>query len=291
MSKLSEDNVKLFYKLMHALLYYANKEYNIIKNIATKEEFFNRDIQETVPLRDKIYKNPNIFDDFVKENPENFDKEDQDIILSWKKFKKGEFFLAKHTKDHSILYSEKEKKAYGVLGISDSFEEMLGNHIPIIMKIVLLPFKEKITYEGIFIPYNIHFGAGIRKNIKLESNAAIQKYGVISSLTSEVYEKRVSDEEMLRFYMASESSMDRYWEEIDSLKDSSKEMETVYHQELARHSARAIKKCLKGDGAKGHFAVLGESVVASGTDNKKLDNNLSGIVPLEKMGWIYKFKI
>lgn len=291
MSKLSEEDVKLFYKLMHALLYYANNKFNIIKNIAIKEEFFKRDIQETVPLRDKIYKNPHVFDDFVKENPENFNNEELDIVLSWKKFKQGEFFLAKHTKDNSIFYNEKEKKAYGVLGILDSFEEMLGSHIPILMKIVLLPFKEKITYEGIFMPYNIHFGGGIRKSMKLGVNEAIQKYGVISSLTSEIQEKSVSDEERLRFCMASEGSMERYWEEIDSLKNKSKEIEAVYNQELARHSARAIKKCLKSGGAKGYFAVLGESVVASGKDNKKLDNNLSDIVPHDKMGWIYRFKI
>ncbi|PIS43096.1 MAG: hypothetical protein COT24_00155, partial [Candidatus Kerfeldbacteria bacterium CG08_land_8_20_14_0_20_40_16] len=102
MSKLSEDDVKLFYKLMHALLFYANKKFNTIKNISTKEDFFKRDIQETVPLRDKIYKNPQVFDDFAKENPENFSKGELDIILSWKKFKQGEFFLAKHTKEYSV---------------------------------------------------------------------------------------------------------------------------------------------------------------------------------------------
>ncbi len=291
MSKLSENDVKLFYKLMHGLLYYANKRFNTIKNISSKEEFFKRDIQETVPLRDKIYKDPKIFDDFAKENPENFSKEELDIILSWKQFKRGEFFLAKHTKEYSVFYNEKEKRAYGVMGILDSFEDLTEGYAPILMQIVLLPFREKITYEGIFMPYNIHFGGGIRKSMKMEVDEAIQKYGVICSLTSEPEQKSNSDEEMLRFYMASESSIDRYWKEINKLKAKSHELEAVYHQELARHSARAIKKNLKIAGIKGYFAVLGESVVASAASNKKLDDNLVGIVPKDKIGWLYRFKI
>lgn len=283
MSKLSEDDVKLFYKLMHALLYYANKKFNVIKNVSTKEEFFKRDIEETVPLRDKIYKNPHILDDFANDNPENFNKEELDIILSWKKFKQGEFFLAKHTKECSVFYNEKEKKAYGVTGILDSFEEMSGGHAPVLMKIVLLPFKDKITYEGIFMPYNIHFGGGIRKSMKLEVGEAIQRYGVICCLNTPHEEKSNSDEEMLRFYMASESGIDRYYQKINTLKTKSKELEAVYNQELARHAARAIKKNLKISGLKGHFAVFGENIVASAINNKNLDNNLADIIPLDKI--------
>lgn len=291
MSKLSEEDVKLFYKLMHSLLFYANKKFNTIKNTASKEEFFKRDIQEIVPLRDKIYKNPQIFGDFVKDNPENFAEEELHIILSWKKFKQGEFFLAKHAKEHSVFYSEKEKKAYGVVGILDSFEELTGGYAPILMQIVLLPFKGKITYEGIFAPYNIHFGGGIRKSMKLEMDEAIQKYGIICSLTTEPEQKSNSDEEMLRFYMGSESSIDRYWKEINALKKKSKGLEAVYHQEISRHSARAIKKSLKNSGVKGHFAVLGGSVVASGINNKHLNDNLENIVPQDKIDRVYRFKI
>ncbi len=243
MSKLPEDDVELFYRLMHALLYYVNKKFNIIKNIDVKEDFFKRDIQETIPLRNKIYKNPQVFDDFVRDNSENFNKDELDIILSWKKFKQGEFFLVKHAKEYSVLYDEKEKKAYGVLCISDSFEDMFGNHIPILMRIVLIPFKEKIIYKGIFVSYNIHFGGEIKKSI--------------------------------------------YWKEINKLKAKSNELEAVHHQELAKHYARAIKKNLKTVGIKGYFAVLGESVVASATSNKKLEDNLMDVVPIDKIGWLY----
>ncbi|MCK5282508.1 MAG: hypothetical protein KAK00_03805 [Nanoarchaeota archaeon] len=182
MSKLSEEDVKLFYKLMHALLFYANKKFNVVKNISSKEELFHVDINETAPLRKNIYKNPEIFDEFVNANPENFSSEELSIVSSWKKFKKGELMLAKHTKEHSIFFDEKEGKAYGVLGITDSFEDMFDGHPPIMINITFLPFKGKITYEGIFMPYNIHFGRGIKSSLKINLGEAIQKYGVITSL-------------------------------------------------------------------------------------------------------------
>ena len=50
--------------------------------------------------------------------------------------------------------------------------------------------------------------------MNLEVGEAIQKYGIISSLNSVPEEKSNSDEEMMRFYMATENSIDRYWKEI-----------------------------------------------------------------------------
>lgn len=291
MSKLSEEDVKLFYKLMHALLFYANKKFNIVKNISSKEEFFQTDINETAPLRKKIYKNPNIFDEFVNANPESFSSEELSIVSSWKKFKQGELMLTKHTKEHSIFFDEKEGKAYGVLGITDSFKDLFEGYAPIMMYIVLLPFKGKITYEGIFMPYNMHFGGGIKSSLKISLGEAIQKYGVITSLDSPIEEKTTSDEDMLRFYMGSGEKMRRYWDEINELRRSSDKLEAVYYQEWAKNAAKPMKKSLKRNNIKGYFAVLDEAIIASAPKPKEIDENIKRIVPEDKLNWVYTFKI
>lgn len=291
MSKLQKEDVELFYKLFHSLLFYANKKFNVLKNWDLKDDIFKMDIQKTIPLRKKLYSGTEIFDDFVNENPENFSSDELDIVASWKKYKSGEFFLAKHTNDCAVFYEEKEKKAYGVLGLNDSFEEMFQGYAPILVKITLLPFKGKITYEGIFSTYNVHFGGNMRRSLKADVDEAIQKFGIITSLEAPVEEKAVSDEEILRFYMKSRDSMNRYWEEINKLRIKSSELEAVYYQEWAKNSARAIKKNLKRNGIKGHFAVLDEAVIASATSPKKLDENAKAVVPEDKLKWIYKFKL
>ena len=291
MSKLPIEDAKLFHKLMDSLLYYTNKKVNAIKNVNSKEEFFQNDIEKTVPLRKKIFANPQIIDDFVKENPENFNENELSTILSWKMQKSGEFFLAKHTRDFSLFYSSEDKKVYGVLGISDSFEEMFHGYAPAFVKITLLPFKGKIIYEGIFFPYTITFGSGMRRSLKLEVDEAIQKYGITDSFDSTPVEKKNSDEELLRFYMKSEDNRKRYWEEIEKLRKTSKDLEAIYHQEEGSISARDIRKSLRINGAKGHFAILCGTVVASGLTKEELEENTKKVVPDDKRSWIYNLKV
>ena len=61
-----------------------------------------------------------------------------------------------------FLAAEQESIAYGVLALSQPFEEVIGPYLPIMVKTVLLPFKDKIVYDGLVTKYNISFGPGIR---------------------------------------------------------------------------------------------------------------------------------
>ena len=291
MAKLSDEDAKLFHKLMDDLLYYANKKINLIKNANSKEEFFKNEIEKTVPLRNKLFANPSLIESFVEENSGRYGSEELRIVSSWKKSKEEEFFLVKHEKEQALMYSPKEKKVYGVLGITDSFSDMFDGYSPIMMKIRLLPFKGKITYEGVFFPYRISFGSSMRSSLKVESDTAIQKYGIIVSFDSAVVEKENSDEEMMRFDVKSQEDRDRYYEEIEELRKKSAMLEAVYHQEEAGIISRNIKKSLKANGIKGHFAVLADAVAASGSNEMELEENIKKIVPENKQSWIYRFKI
>lgn len=291
LNKLSKEDAVLLHKLMNALLFYTNKKLNIIKNVISKEEFFRRDIAETVPLRGKIYSSPDAIAEFVKDNPEQLDDDELRIISSWKNKKNGEFFIAKYTPEYAVFYDSEGKKAYGVAGITDSFEEMFRGHTPIMVKITLLPFKGKITYDGIFMPYPISFGSGMRKSLKLEVDEAIQKYGVLTSFDSAHAEKETSDDDLLRFYMRSEESRERYWKEIGRLRKKSEGLEAIYRQAEGAVFARDIKKRIKSNGVKGFFAILEGTVVASGSTEKELQENVKKIVPANRLSWIYTVKI
>ena len=103
MAKLSPSDVKLFHKLMDALLFYANKKLNIIKNCSTKEDFFKNDIEKTISIRQKIFSESLIIELFIKENPEKFNEEELNIISSWKLSKEGEFFFNQARKRTSFI--------------------------------------------------------------------------------------------------------------------------------------------------------------------------------------------
>jgi len=84
---------------------------------------------------------------------------------------------------------------------------------------------------------------------------------------------------------------DRYCNEIEKLRRKSPELEAVYYQEEAGIASRTIKKSLKLNGIKGHFAVLVDSIVASALTEKELDEKIKELVPKDKQNWIYRFKI
>jgi len=292
MNTLSKEDAILFHKLMNLLILYVNKKVGIIKNATTLKELFNRDIAETYPIRKKIFSDKyNFIDNYQKENPDNLNPEELTIIVSWKKYKTDKFFLIKHLKEYSLFFNSDNQKVYGVKGITDSFEEKFQGYSPVLIEITLIPFKEHLVYDGLFIPYNITFGGGTKRSLKQESEESIQKFGIITNLTSNQIIKQQNDEEMLRFYMKSFDNKMRYEENITQLKNKSKELESVYYQEEGRDFARNPKKEFKEQGIKGYFAVFIHSIIASGQSEKELKENISKIVPKEKQNWIYTFKL
>jgi len=292
MNTLSKEDALLFHKLMNSLLFFVNKKTGIIKNATTLKDLFNRDIAETQPIRKKIFSDKyNFMDTYIRENPDTLNQEELKIIASWKKYETDKFIVIKHVKEYSLFFNPDNQKVYGVKGITDSFEEKFRGYAPVMVDITLIPFKEHLIYDGLFAPYNISFGGGIRSSLKQESEAAIQRFGIITDLSIISKEKEQNDEEMLGFYMKSFDNKMRYEEEIRKLKNKSKELEAVYYREEARDFARHPKKEFKEQGIKGCFAVLIHSVVASGQSEKDLKENISKIVPEEKQSWVYTFKL
>ena len=291
MDKLSESDAKLFHKLMDSLLFFANKKLNIIKNCASMNELHKNEIEKTIPIRKKVFSDTEIIDDYIKENPDRLSNDEMQILASWKKSLEGEFMLVKYEKEFALFLHSKLQRVYGVKGITDSFKEKFEGYSPIMIKIRLLPFKDNLIYDGIFFPYQITFGSGMRSSMKVEADSAIQKYGVITSLENPVLEKKNSDEDTLRFYMKTQDTRDRYFEEIEELSKKSPVLEAIYYQEEAGIIARDIKKSLKLRGIKGHFAVLVDAVVASALTEQELEENIKKIVPENRQSWIYRFRI
>ena len=64
--------------------------------------------EETVKVRDKLYQNPGIFDEFIQENTEKLLTEDISIIESWKGFIQSNFFVFRYLKKYTIFLTADE---------------------------------------------------------------------------------------------------------------------------------------------------------------------------------------
>ncbi|MDR1364498.1 MAG: DUF6398 domain-containing protein [Oscillospiraceae bacterium] len=185
---LSKQDIILFFKLWYKLLCYVNLKLKIIKNFS--EPIYPNGInQEKLnTIRNKLWENPTLISDYLKDNDSaELAENERKILASWKKHHiNSRFLIMKHLKKYSVLMSYDENtptRIYGVVGISESFYEMMPFEVlPIMIKIILLPFKEQIIYDGLIGTYNVSFGSGYRRNFNDMYKEIKAKYGIIESL-------------------------------------------------------------------------------------------------------------
>ncbi|MGA2229282.1 MAG: hypothetical protein ABSH41_33035 [Syntrophobacteraceae bacterium] len=228
----------------------------------------------------------------MKENPFQLSSEEMDVVGSWKHRVKGRFILINHLKSHSILLHDSEKIAYGVLGLHDELETVVGPDLPMIVETVLLPFKNRIIFDGLLSPYRVSFGKGFRTGIKDSYQQAKAKYGIVTSLPFSAGSKGQSDEDLLRFYLKSKQNRDQYWEDIWDLIGKKPALKLLYHQEMGKIHARHYRKRFQEIGiSQGWFAVLEGLVVASGRSKDETEQAAKRIVPSEKGAWVHYLQL
>jgi hypothetical protein len=145
---------------------YINQQLNLIPSVDGLKAYIALPLEDKFEVRQALYKNPHLIARFVSDNPYNFSPEQLDIVSSWKKFVADDFYIERLLKKHTIFIDSKDV-IYGVLGLHDSFDEMIHkSRLPLYVKTVLLPFKGQIVYDGLLQGSNIIFGGGIKGELK-----------------------------------------------------------------------------------------------------------------------------
>ncbi|GFP31237.1 hypothetical protein, partial [Candidatus Hakubella thermalkaliphila] len=244
-------------------------------------------------LRDRLYKHPELINSFVVENPLNFSNHELKIISSWKDFVKGRFLIFRYLTSYAVfLDTDEPPKAYGVLALNTTFEEIVGSYLPIMVEAVLLPFNDKIIYDSIFSPYSITFGSGIRRSLNDAYQKAKSRFGIITSLPFSIEKVEQSDADKLRFYLRSEHNRKMYWEEIEELINKDPNLLTLYHQEMGKIHARTYGKRLREIGlTNAWFAILEGITIASGATRDEVERILQCILPTGKRKFVYIFQL
>jgi hypothetical protein len=179
--QLSPEDAALFFKLMPALQAHANGRLQIIKDIETPEQYKKTTNEKRIQLRNALYKEPEIIDEFVRENPFGLSPDELAIVSGWKNFVAGDFFIDRILKKYAIFIGN--NKVYAVLALMEPLQDVLaGMPLPAYVKTVLLPFKGRIIYDGLIEGYSIFFGPGISTSMSDTYRAAKQQGKIIESL-------------------------------------------------------------------------------------------------------------
>jgi hypothetical protein len=288
---LNEEEYVQFLTIHKQLLFFAGKMGNFVDDEVIFNEFSIWEAKRFIPIREALYKDDIILNAFVNMNPFKLPAEDLEIAKRFKHHKKGTFYIYKMLKKHNVFLGD--KYAYAVSALADSLDYVMGGMpVPIMVEAVLLPYKDKIVYDGFLIPYSIRFGGGIKSRLKGDYDKAIARYGLIETLPINVSGlPEFTEKDQLTLWMKTDSSRNEYWDEIQNLVRANPHLKYYYTSLWSKVFARNYKKNLKENDIKGHFAVYDQSVLASALTKKELEKRVREFLTEEEAEGVYFFKL
>lgn len=181
---LTPQDAHLFFKLHRTLMFFVNQRLQVIPDeITTPEEFAALSPEVRLEVRDAFLANVDLIESFVAENPAHFSEDELAIVRSWRNLVAGKFYVFRDLKKYTVLLTTTEPIiAYGVVALTQPFEDLIGPYLPVMTQTVLLPFKDKIVYDGLMTSYRISFGAGIRRSLNESFKEAKTRHGIVTSL-------------------------------------------------------------------------------------------------------------
>lgn len=166
---LPEESV-LFYKLLFNLQYYVLVNSDTNQRISRKA-YNSFSINEKIKYRNELWSTDEWINKYIKENPDRLQDEELGIIGSWKNRINDKFIIERYLKKYAVFIGE--SKVYGVLGITQDLNEIISpDDLPVYLETVLLPFRDKIIFDGLFSRYKVSFGRSMRDNFKRTYNKA-----------------------------------------------------------------------------------------------------------------------
>ncbi|MEM0992646.1 MAG: hypothetical protein AAF806_31735 [Bacteroidota bacterium] len=275
------------------LVYYVGKRKKLIPNTTSFDEYMEYTVEDKYPVRNALYKNIHLIEDYIEAHSDILSEEDKAIIREFKHFRQGTFYVVKMTKKSTHFLGK--KYVYEVHALRDPFQLFFGNKVPVMVDTVLLPFKGKIIYDGILSTYSIRFGGGISSSLKNEYALAEGKYGVITSLPEKIDEIKAahSVERELLAMMKTKSSRAYNEYAIEDLLLKHPELRPTYIREWGRANARNKRKILKSLGIeKRWFALVNDTIIASANSERELRKETQAMtLDDEQRKGIYYFKV
>jgi hypothetical protein len=172
---LSKKDANLFYKLYFALLEFTNDKYHIKKNLKIYNSI-NLDPSTINDIIEVFWKNKNdLINSFISTNKYNFTNKELSIIKDFKKGIRTLFIIVKYEEEYTALMSQ--DKTYMIKGINSNIDEVISyKNLPKTVMTTILPFKDNLIYDSIFVEYGITISDNIEKIINKDYSTSLKYY-------------------------------------------------------------------------------------------------------------------
>ena len=173
----------LFYETWYGLMGFVNEKK---KNLPVQiQPIYPNPVSDELmyKVREAFWKNPVLINDYI--SSASLPKSKIELLQSWRDHHiKGMFFLMEYTPEYAVLMGSDKKKGdilYGIKGISRSIADTVQRDLPVQLETVLLPFKDKIIYDGFLSSMQLSFGKNIREAF-FEMYQKAMENGIITCL-------------------------------------------------------------------------------------------------------------
>jgi hypothetical protein len=180
---LAPHETERFYRIWWRLLSYVNAHLGVVSKLPSDPADGSIDAGDALKVREALWRDDPLREQFVTENPAGLSPDDLALVRSWSHRVAGRFYVYRHLRKRTVvLTASGEPRAYGVLGLVSPLMEVLWQPPPVLVDMVLLPFEDRITYDGLISPYRITFGTGVRSSLDETYRQARERGGVITTL-------------------------------------------------------------------------------------------------------------
>jgi hypothetical protein len=180
---LQPQETERFYRIWFAMLSYANRRLKLVRDLPESPRVGSIDVQDAFKVATAVWADDALRHSFIEENPASLPPEDLALARSWDRRVAGDFYIFRFLKKYTVLIGSGDPApVYGVLGLVSPIEEVVPNPVPTLVRMTLLPFEGRITYDGLLAPYSVYFGSGIRSNLNDIYRSASERGTIITSL-------------------------------------------------------------------------------------------------------------
>ena len=181
---LQPEDRREFFKIWLGLLAFVNNKHKVVKSFGHPKTPVGIKPETTFKIKDKLWQNINIIDEYI-DSAKDLPEDHIQILTNWKKSIPGHFFIMRHLKNYSVFLEERDNESflYGVLGISNPISDPYPSEtLPMMVQTTLMPFKDVIIYDTIFLYHNVSIGPNMSKNLNFQYSEIKKNRGIVTEL-------------------------------------------------------------------------------------------------------------
>lgn len=163
------------------LLLYVGREKGIVSSNYSMSKFRKRNMAVKFECRQALHDDPRLLEAYLTEHGSNLPTNQLETLAGFKKKIMSDFIIFKCLENHAIFIDAKDNQFYAVKALSDPFD-IFFDEFPAHISTILLPFKNKIIYDGFMQSSNIYFGRNITHSLNDSYKQAKKNKAIVESM-------------------------------------------------------------------------------------------------------------